>query len=78
MHLPDLKAMLGQKMRDQAGELLIVFYQQYFAKTQVIHNDRLLPLSEVAGIMAPIGDSTVMTDSKNRPQGPVFSDVSYS
>ncbi len=41
MHLQHLKAMLGQEMRDQPGEPLIVFHQQYFAKTQVIHNERL-------------------------------------
>ena len=37
--------MLGQKMRDQPGELFVVFHQQYFAKTQVIHNDRLPALA---------------------------------
>lgn len=41
VHLADLKAVLGQEMRNQPGELLVIFHQQYFAKTQVIHNDRL-------------------------------------
>jgi hypothetical protein len=35
-------------------------------------------MCEVGGIMAPINDGTVIAGSKNRPQGPVFGDVSYS
>jgi hypothetical protein len=35
------------------------------------------PLNEMAGIMAPIGEGTVIADSKNRPWKPVFGDVSF-
>lgn len=41
VYLADFKTVLGQEMRNQPGELLVVFHQQYFAKTQTLHDDRL-------------------------------------
>jgi hypothetical protein len=35
-------------------------------------------MCEVAGIMAAIALKAFASDSKNRPLGPVFGDVSYS
>ena len=40
IHLPHFEAVLGQEVGDQSRELFVVFHQQYFAKPQVIHNDR--------------------------------------
>ncbi|BAV74662.1 hypothetical protein PCAU_2453 [Pseudomonas chlororaphis subsp. aurantiaca] len=37
MYRQDLETVLGQEVRDQPGELLVIFHQQYFAKTRVIH-----------------------------------------
>ena len=78
MHRAHLVAMLFEEVGDQRGQALIVFHQQDFAKTQVIHNDHLPTICKVGGIMAAIRGKTFIPGSKNRPRGPVSGDVSYS